>query len=66
MIDTKRLQLALGILSGRIETIAGREQYNLLGLEYDPDFAFFTRKGKDWLNLLRRRAEDILLEALSE
>ena len=65
-MDTEKLQLALGIMSGRVTTIVGRKQYELLGLEYSPDHAHFTLKGTGWANTLRRRAEDILLEALSE
>ena len=65
-MNRKKLQLALGIISGRIEALANREQYELLGLVYDPDHHYYTRKGKNWANSLRIRAEDILLEALSE
>lgn len=65
-MNREKLQLALGIMSGRIVAIAGREQYELLGLEYDPDFVFFTCKDRNWLGSLRRCAEDILLEALCE
>lgn len=65
-MNRKKLQLALGIISGRIEALANQEQYELLGLEYDFDHHHYTRKGNHWLNLLRRHAEDILLEALSE
>lgn len=65
-MNRKKLQLALAILSGRIDSLANREQYELLGLEYNPEHNHFTRKDRGWRDLLRRRAEDILLEALSE
>jgi hypothetical protein len=63
-MNDKKLRLALSILSGRIESLADQEEYELMGLTYDPAFAYFTLKSESWINELRRRAEDILLEAL--